>query len=449
MERGKQSRGPYEVPTYEAPADAAWFHFLHGNVPGHQIDFIYRHVVPWGPLSRQHFGHLVRILQYIEPRDPREQAFAIGNLSRDDTQHEPGHGGIALVLSLRVHGARDHAGREDPSFSHAIVAADRAFDAEAFLSAAQAFRRQLVDSTRMTAEGVGFYHAYTSCGEDPVRAGALLRSYVADFNNLQAPEPSTFSLQWTASGIEQPRRIVILHDDNLVFDDLARCAARIAAVLYTSDVRWTLISNGREEDLPNGTTIRFVPESVGAAADNGVVVHRIEDLPERAEALAWKLFQAKPVGFPGEAGKRRNWRTDVPEQHEIEVTIEDTPRNEVKKTAKRRSWGWVGLVVPLVLVIGGVYAMRLTREQETGQRIEVAVNVQSAQTPAPMTPPAPPMASAKPAPTDAPERPETAAAPSATMTYEQPRATRRTPKTRKCTSDFENCTTKERKVGGR
>src|SRR5689334_6842305 len=106
MEPKTRPQGAYEVPTYDAPVGAAWFHFLHGNVPGHQIDFIYRHVVPWEALSRQHFGHLVRILRYVEPRDRNEQAFVIGNLSRDDTQHEPGRGGIAIVLGLRVHGAR-------------------------------------------------------------------------------------------------------------------------------------------------------------------------------------------------------------------------------------------------------------------------------------------------------------------------------------------------------
>src|SRR4051794_3755164 len=92
------------VPCYRAAEDAPWFHFLHGNVPGHQIDFMYRPEVPQGALSRQHYSHLARLMSYIEPHGGAEYAFAIGNLSRDDTQHEPGHGGVALIFGLRIRG---------------------------------------------------------------------------------------------------------------------------------------------------------------------------------------------------------------------------------------------------------------------------------------------------------------------------------------------------------
>lgn len=366
MKPRNQVPGVYEVPTYEAPTGAAWFHFMHGNVPGHQIDFIYRPRIPEGPLSRQHFGHLSRILQYIEPRDRDEQAFAIGNLSRDDTQHEPGHGGIALVFGLRVHGARDHAGREEPSFSHAIVAVDRDLDEEALVSAALVFRQRLVESTRPTEDGVGFYHAYTSCGEDRLRAGALLRAYVSDFDDLPVPLPSRSSLRWTAEGVVQPKRIVLVHDDGASFEDLARCAARIAAVLYTSDVRWTVISNGREADLPNGTTIRLVPASVGVLAEDGVVVRRLEDVPEGAEALAAFLFQAKPVTSLGGAGKRKKWREEAARDEAIEVAFDEEPEVKApevtKKPSKRGSRRWLGPLGALVLGVAALCVVWFSRK---------------------------------------------------------------------------------------
>lgn len=456
MESRKQPRAAYEVPTYEAPADAGWFHFLHGNVPGHQIDFIYRHTVPRGPLSRQHFGHLVRILQYIEPRDPREQAFAIGNLSRDDTQHEPGHGGIALILSLRVHGARDHAGREDPSFSHAVVGVDREFDADAFATAALAFRRQLVESTRMTADGVGFYHAYTSCGEDPLRAGALLHSYVADFENLPTLRASRFSLQWTARGIVQPKRIVIVHADGLPFEELVHDAARIAAILYTSDVRWTMLSNGREEDLPNGTTIRFVPASVGACAEEGVVVHRLEDLPAEAEALAWHLFQAKPVGRFAGAKERRPWRDEATKGDDIEVTIDESPREEATKPMTRRSRRWFVMALPIVLVLGVVYGAWFAREQGA-EPVAVVKNPPptSKQGPPPVEhlkqDPAP-MASGKPVETSEPTTPATPVSATTAGNTKKPNPGRKgktpSPKNDKCKSDLDDCTRGQRQDSG-
>ena len=71
-------------------------------------------------------------------------AFAIGNLSRDDIQHEPGHGGVALIFGLRIRGVTDHAGRRDPPFSHAVAVVDRALDAEAIERA----------KTRLVAETV-------------------------------------------------------------------------------------------------------------------------------------------------------------------------------------------------------------------------------------------------------------------------------------------------------
>jgi len=134
----------YSVPTYQAP-QADWYHFLHGNVPGHQIDFIYRADVPQGPLTRQHFSHLARLMKYIEPRHGSQQAFAIGNLSRDDTQYEPGHGGIALIFGLRVKGAVDHAGRQDPPFCHAVACVDRQLDTASIHAAATRFHEQLLD----------------------------------------------------------------------------------------------------------------------------------------------------------------------------------------------------------------------------------------------------------------------------------------------------------------
>ena len=94
MQRWSSERQAYEVPAYTAPEDTSWFHFLHGNVPHHQIDFIYRPAVPHGKLSQQHFSHLSRLMKYIEPQTYGGYAFCIGNLSRDDIQYEPGHGAL-------------------------------------------------------------------------------------------------------------------------------------------------------------------------------------------------------------------------------------------------------------------------------------------------------------------------------------------------------------------
>jgi hypothetical protein len=300
----------YVVPTYREADDAPWYHFLHGNVPGHQIDFMYRAEVPQGPLMRQHFSHLARLMKYIEPQAGAPYAFAIGNLSRDDTQHEPGHGGVALMFGLRIQGITDHAGRQDPPFAHAVAAIDRQLDRSELLAAAGVFHRHVL----AVAQSAEWYRSYVRCAaEAPEGMTAVLADYVAGFNDLPSPPPSSMGLKWTVGESTPPSRIVIVHDDDAPFGMIAECAAKIAAVLFPSDIRWSAISNGREADLPNGVTVRLVAASNVTAADEARGVHRIEEIPDDEKEIALKLFgiestvaaaaaaaAAKPVG--------RGWR---------------------------------------------------------------------------------------------------------------------------------------------
>lgn len=284
-----ESRSGYSVPSYRAHESEAWYHFLHGNVPGHQIDFMYCAEVPQGPLTRQHFSHLSRLMKYIEPQTNGVYAFTIGNLSRDDTQHEPGHGGIGLIFGLRIRGVTDHAGRQDPPFAHAIVTVDRQMDEETLLAAARTFHRHVLGA----AESADWYRSYVRCmHEAPASVAEILANYVSGFGDLPTPADSALGLKWITKGAAQPRRIVIAHDDSAPFEVIARCAARIAAVLYQSDIRWTAISNGREADVPNGVSIRFLGESDISAADHELGVRRLEDVPFREEEIARQLFGA-------------------------------------------------------------------------------------------------------------------------------------------------------------
>ena len=87
----------YQIPRYRAADDVTWHHVLHGNIPNHQIDFMYAPEVPQSVLTPTHFSHMTRLMKYIEPQTHASHAFAIGNLSRDDTQHEPGHGALGII----------------------------------------------------------------------------------------------------------------------------------------------------------------------------------------------------------------------------------------------------------------------------------------------------------------------------------------------------------------
>lgn len=295
--------GGYVVPSYQALDGAPWYHFLHGNVPGHEIDFIYRPDVPQGPLTEQHFSHLARLMRDIEPPARGSYAFAVGNLSRDDTQHEPGHGGVALLFGMRIHGALDHAGRNDPPFAHAIAAIDRELDPATLLESARAFHQRVLGA----AGPSGWYRDYVRCAtEGPLAAQRTLEAYVTSFEDLPRPKPSTMGLKWTSGGARLPRRVVIVHGKDASFDAIAGCAARIAAMLYQSDLRWTSISNGREADVPNGMSIRFVAQRdlVGDAGEN---VHQIHEIPEEEAEIARQIFDAKAAA-PEERPAMQGWR---------------------------------------------------------------------------------------------------------------------------------------------
>lgn len=285
-----RSDSEYVVPTYRAATEPSWHHFLHGNVPGHQIDFIYSPEVPQGKLTQQHFSHLARLIKYIEPRPGAGFAFAVGNLSRDDTQHEPGHGGIGLILGLRVRGATDHAGRRDPPFAHGIAGVDREFSAPLLLRSAVSFYHRLLGEPGHEGSGAlsRMYSRFAAGG--PSSRLEALRSYIGSFADLPELRPSGLSLKWTSRGPPPQKRVVIVHEDDAPFELLAGCAARIASVLYRSDLRWTSITTGREGEIPNGVSIRLVPMQDRGGCEGDSLVLLLDQVPEGEPEIATRLF---------------------------------------------------------------------------------------------------------------------------------------------------------------
>jgi hypothetical protein len=256
---------------------------------------MYRPEIPQGSLSQQSFSHLARLVKYIEPRTRTSHAFAIGNLSRDDTQYEPGHGAVALIFGLRIQGATDHAGRRDPSFCHAIAVADRQLDATALLETALAFHEKIQASGDARSAKSQWYHTYVRPGESREAMRSTLEAYVAEFDDLPEPGPSEQGPRWTIDGTVAPSRIVIVYAEEESFEAIAGCAARIAEVLVESDIRWTAISTGREQDVPGGVSIRFVPEQDAGTEADGVPVFRLEEVPYDSVEIAARLFGASAV----------------------------------------------------------------------------------------------------------------------------------------------------------
>jgi hypothetical protein len=311
MSSTSDARTGYVVPRYRAEGDTVWYHVLHGTVPGYQIDFMYCPEVPHGAFTQNHFGHLARLMKYLEPRERAPYAFALGNLSRDDVQHEPGHGGVALILGLRVQGVLDHAGRAMPPYAHAILAVDRALDPAALRDAALSLQQRLLPGGRGPREDTSdrLYRRYArAVRHHPGTVESLLRRHIDGFAGLPRPAPSRLGWSYIAADPAPPQRITITHADDAPFERLAQVMARLGAMLYRSNIKWTSISisSGRELDIAGGVSVRLVPESE-ATADSTDLVVPIDDIPEDEAAMARTLFGASPraaVALPARVGWR-------------------------------------------------------------------------------------------------------------------------------------------------
>lgn len=307
----------YVVPRYRADG-AAFYHFLHGTVPGHQIDFMYCPEVPQGALRQPHFGHLARLIKYIEPRDDAPCAFAIGNLSRDDVQHSPGHGGLAVIFALRVPGVVDHAGRDMPPYAHGVVAVDRELTYGALLHTVTALARRFLEREDAEARRGDFYRAYVQrMRASPEEAAELLAKAIHDFDDLPTPRRSSLGWDYAADRGDPPAQITLLHDEPMELGMLAHHACTLAALLYRSNIKWTSISTGREIDIAGGTTIRFLPRSEARPNLPGPTFD-LDELPDEEEALAALLFGARRRG-PFPAVPSKGWREALADLRGIEA----------------------------------------------------------------------------------------------------------------------------------
>lgn len=307
-------RTAYRVPRYRAPDDTSFYHVLHGTVPGHQIDFMYCPEVPQGALAQTHFGHLSRLMRYIEARQGADFGFAIGNLSRDDVQHEPGHGGLAILFALRVPGVTDHAGRDMPPYAHGIVAVDRSLEYVQLVQAIVRLHKRFIERDGAAEQRGDFYRTYVRImSEQPELAQAFLDAAIAQIEDIPHPDKSRlgFDFEVDPDAHSLPPRIYIVHDDAEPFSTLAHVSAQIGSALYRSNVKWTSITTGREIDIPGGTSVRFLPESEALTVREPT--YRIDDLPDDEGELLLRLFGAKRR-VPKVAARRRGWREALAER---------------------------------------------------------------------------------------------------------------------------------------
>lgn len=294
--RSQPPPGLEHATIYTPDDEPSWYHFIHGDVPTkHIIDFIYRPKVPHGRLTERHFSHLSRLIAYLEPQSSSGFAFTIANLSRDDTQHEPGRGGIALILSLRARGATDNEARPDPPFAHCIVAVDRDITAANLYEAANVFHDLVIGTESSPDPAADFYKTLQRIsGANPDSGSTLLRAYVDGFSDLPALQPSQCSKWWTTDD-RRDVEVTIRCPPNMSFHDKAALMARLGALLYHSDLRWTSITTGEEPNALKGIFVRLTSES---SFDRPGAIP-IDEIPSDDLQLARRLFAAELMSAQG------------------------------------------------------------------------------------------------------------------------------------------------------
>ncbi len=336
MDESELASAGYTIPRYRAPDDATWYHVLHGNVPNHQIDFMYGPEVPQGLLTPTHFSHFARLLKYIEPQTNASHAFAIGNLSRDDVQHEPGHGAVGLIFGMRIGGATDHAGRRSPPFAHGILTVDRDLTYATLLEASATFYRHVMYAGEAHSSTADFYREYVrAVVESPDDVLHVLARYVEELGDLPRLGRSGLSWDWVADEDAQPRRVVVVHHDDEPFGTIAHAAAKLGALLYRSNVRWTSITTGREADIPGGISVRFVADRDVTAEERRGALVRLEDLSEDEATLAKELFAAKPRADGSENRRYAGWR----ERYASQAALEGDAQAAAALPPPRRTYG--------------------------------------------------------------------------------------------------------------
>lgn len=269
---------------YPPSSDATWHVFLYGNVPGHQLDWIWRPANEGGP-SQLHVQHLHALVQLFDVPDPSLSTLTIGNLSLGDTRHMPGRGALAVLSHFRLPGAQDHSGRPNPPLVVAIVAVDRDLRQDSIEAAARTLRR-LTDGGRPAGERPidAWYARYVEAADDEA-AARVWQLFMAGFETLPALGSGRGGRSWVVpEGAAFPASLDLQAD---VEPERALSAmAGLGEVLYRSRARWSAITDARptQEIRDQGALIRVASDRAPGAAP------RLSQLPQDAAALAMAVL---------------------------------------------------------------------------------------------------------------------------------------------------------------
>ncbi len=276
---------------YIAPPGSSWLHYLHGNVPGHQLDWICRPRGMPGGVTPQHVQHLLDLVQVHDVPGPSEVTLTFANLSLKDTTWRPGHGGLGVVTHFRIPASLDHGGRKNPRFIHALVGVDLPLDRSSIESAVKAlFQATLADRAAPDRPVDWWYARYLAAAEHGEQTALdVLESYFASFGRLDVNPRGPGGPRWAlADSARLPREIRVRCGPRTpeTWSDAVESMVGLASVLYWSKVPWAAITTGAGRGGDDGLVIRFL---FGPPAPDEDEIP-LSNLPREPEQLALALL---------------------------------------------------------------------------------------------------------------------------------------------------------------
>ena len=290
---------------YAAPADTVWYHFFFGHIPRHKQDLIYSPLVPHEELRPVHYSHLGEHMRALDCVGSGAFALVFANLSRHDSRFVPTQGGLGVALAVRVAEVVDHAGRSGAAFAHGVATVKRRFTAGDLEMVATQLRRHMV-ARGPTLAGIDAYRAYYEAGQTaPSEAEGFLRRYMATIGDLPRGETGPPASYWGVEGTGPHSQILITYSDADSEDAIFGSAARLAALLAQSDVRWSAIGIGCKNPLTEPVSILFAPEGRPLGDAKPDLRCPLAALPHDDQELMSRLFRAVQRPFASLLPSRR------------------------------------------------------------------------------------------------------------------------------------------------
>lgn len=301
---------PYTTPKFtrrEVPS--VWLHAIWGHVPGYQQALILQPDQSIDDIESIHFSVLKEFFKGIGPAGMDQIGFAFANISVTDHTRKSGHGAVAVMATLRVREAVDHAGRPGPLWKHALLAGgNRIVDRNALHLVAMQLLLHLSGNTEANLRPVDKdYLNYKKDFNDLNKRNHFLYSYVNRLRCLPAlSQGSRFTSFHVQDGFDSFQKLYITYPRDTELAVVLGYAAHVASILHRSNFPWLTVEVQCEDRaLPEslrGNMICFIPDDALPTGSAERVI-RLEGLtptpddPQSAQFTANLLFSAFNVRY--------------------------------------------------------------------------------------------------------------------------------------------------------